>query len=537
MKKIKTILIVISALALVTACSKPNQHLNTIPVSAQMVGSVDLMSFAKKAELYDMDQYSFYVDAMKEFKENNPEMHEVVQDIITNPLTTGLKYREDMFFFVENMQGRPFMGMTMAIRNSEDFDTFIKKAIASSNKINQVNKKEGLSYFYVENGMLTIYDQQKMLSIVKDGGQEEELFEYAKSLMVQDAATSIVSHSDWGGFSSKQKDVNLWIATGKMSQSPQAAMLTSQLPFKIDNNFTHIYVEFKDDGIYGTSETIFNEEIKQMLDDYQFMKPGFDANLLTYLPKENYMSMGFAINPEAIYKWANDIPSYKKTIENVGNSSPLNIENLMNSLGGDIIFAVHGINIPEDPTTTKPSKGQTITADGTAILSMNDAETYNQLTQIIPQGIFEEKDGFYSGNFQGVEVYFGLFDNNLIISTDKMIIDGAQNGGLEENLADTRLKEIFSKNTFMYMNMDKETYPDNMKTMLRKSMDKKSLVMFNAVTDITKEMQAYGDGVGKGKFQFTMKNTDGNSLHTIFQLVDKISQAEKKQQKLAVTGR
>ncbi len=537
MKKLRTILIVVSVMAIMASCSKPDQHLNTIPVSSQVVGSIDLMSFAKKAELYDMEQYTFYVEAMKEFKENNPQMHAVVQDIISNPLSTGLRYREDMFFFIENSQSNPFMGLTMSIRSADDFDKFIKEVTAASEGIDKVNLKEGLNYIYNQNGMLIIYDKQKMLNVVKDGAQEDELFEYAKSLMLQDAETSIVSHSDWSNFSKEKKDMNLWIATGKFSQTPQAAMLTSQLPFKTDNIFAHIYIDFKDDGIYGSSKTIFNDEIQQMLDDYQFMKPGFDTKLLTYLPEENYISTGFAINPEAIYKWANDIPSYKKAIENVGKSSPLSFEKFVKSLGGDIIIAVHGINIPEDPITTEPSKNQTITANATAILSMNDAETYNQLTQLIPQELFEKKDGFYSGNFKGVDVLFGLFDNNLIVTTDKMIIDGAQNGGLDKNLADTDLKNLFSNKTFMYMNLDQATYPENIKKMLAQNMDKKGLEVFNAITDITKEARAYGEKVGLGKFEFQMKNTDGNSLHTILKLIDKINQIDKKSQKLADTGR
>jgi hypothetical protein len=533
MKKIKTLLIAISAIAIFVSCSKPDQHLNTIPVSAEFVGSVDLLSIAKKAELYDMEQYGFYKDAMKKLEQENPEMHAMVMEMTSNPLGTGIKYREDMYFFFDNISNNdPFVGMTMSLRDAKDFGAFIKKAVETSKAGVEVKEKEGMNYLFA-NGMMIIYDNMKMLSVIKNGSGEDEVFEYAKGLMMQDAETSIVSHSDFASFKADQKDLNLWVAYGGLMNNPQTAMITSQLPFKLDNIFAHVYMEFKDNGIFGTTKMSLNDEMKKMFGEYQFMKPGFNEKLLAYFPQENYITYGLALNPSGIYKWINDIPSYKQMIDQVNNSSPFSIEEMINSLGGDIMIAVHGFQVPEQETTEEPAHSVELSVYATAVMSMNDDKTYKQLTPMIPPGMFELNDGVYSGNFQGTDVFFGLFDNNLIVTTDKKVIEAAKDGGLKENLAGTDLKDIFTKISFVYMNLDMETYPDDVKDMIEKNMEKPELGIFKAITDKTVEMKMYSDEVNDGKFEFVMKNTDGNSLHTILKLIDEIQNCEKESHEMA----
>lgn len=523
MKRILSLILVTGIILLVQSCSKPDQHLNTIPSDAAIVGSADVFSLAKKAELYDMDQYAMYKKMMDKLKTENEEIYTFVKSLIDNPLKTGLKYREDVYFFVKALDNAPTMGLTMSLRNADDFKAFVSEILTKSKAPVKLEEQDGLNYIAQGEAVL-IFDNAKMLFLVKEDGNAEDALNMAKTLMTQPEENSIKSLPSFGIFKSNSQDMNIFIATSNFTKNPQTSMLLSQLPFSLENNFAMFHFNFEDNGIYGTTKSINNDEIKKMMEDYQIMKNKFDTKLLSYLPKDDFITLGFAINPAEVYKFIHDIPAYKPMIDQANQSSPLSIEKFVNSLGGDIIIDMHGFNLPAADETESSSGNMNIMPYATAVLSMNDKEVYNQITStLIPPGLFTEKDGVFSGDFNGIKIHFGFFDNNLVISNDDAVIDAAKNGGMEENLGDTELAELFSHSSFMYMNLDWEKYPEAMKTMLSQTMGNKELEMFQSVTNVLKEMKAYNKTMNESKFEFVMKNTDGNSLHTIMQLVDEFA--------------
>jgi hypothetical protein len=522
-KRILTLLVVSGIIVLVQSCSKPDQHLNTIPSDAAVVGSADLFSLAKKAELYDMDQYAMYKKMMDQLKSEDEEIYNFVKDLMDNPLKTGLKYREDIYFFVKGMDRAPTMGVTMSMRNADDFKAFVNEILTKSKAPVKLEEQDGLSYISQGEAVL-IFDDAKMLFLVKEDGNAEDALNKAKELMTQSEEKSIKSLPSFTTFKSNSQDMNIYLAMSNFPKTPQSAMIFSQLPFSLENNFSMFHFSFEDDGIYGTTVAIHNDEIKKMLEDYKFMKPELDDKLLSYLPKENYMSFGLALNPAEIYKFIYDIPSYKPMLDQANQGSPLSIEKFVNSLGGDVLIAMHGFNIPKVDETESYGNNVNMMPYATAILSMKDAEMYKQITTtMIPPGLFTEKDGVYNGNFQGINVYFGLFDNNLIVSNDQSIIDAAKNGGMAENVGDTELASLYKHSSFFYMNLDWEQYPEGLKDMLSKNMGNNELEMFQSVTNVLKEAKAYSNSATESKFEFVMRNTDGNSLHTILQMVDEFS--------------
>jgi hypothetical protein len=523
MKRILTLILVSGIILLVQSCSKPDQHLNTIPSDAAVVGSANVFSLAKKAELYDMDQYGMYKKLMEDLQAGDEEIYKFVKDLMDNPLKTGLKYREDVYFFVKAMDNNPTMGLTMSLRNADDFKAFINEILTKSKAPVKIEEQDGLNYI-AQGEAVMIFDDAKMLFLVDESGNSEDALNMAKKLMTQPEENSIKSLPSFTTFKSNSQDMNIYVATSNFPKNAQTAMIFSQLPFSLENNFTMIHLSFEDDGIYGTTNSIHNDEIKKMMEDYQFMKDEFNGDLLSYLPKDNYMTLGFAINPAQIYKFIHDIPAYKPMLDQANQSSPLSIEKFVNSLGGDIIVAMHGFNIPQTDDSESYGPNVNLMPYATAILSMNDKEVYDQITTtLIPPGLFTEKDGIYSGEFDGIAVHFGLFDNNLIVSNDPAIMDAAKNGGMKDNVGGTDLAKLFSHTSFMYMNLDWEKYPEGLKTILSTTMGNKELEIFQSVTNVLKEMKVYNKSMNEGKFEFVMRNTDGNSLHTILQLVDEFS--------------
>ena len=317
---------------------------------------------------------------MKKLQEENPDMHAYMKEIISNPLKTGLRYREDVYFFAEDLNKNPHMGMTMSLRNDGDFETFLTNMLEKSKSEATIIKKEGLNYL-TEKSMLLAYDADKMLMVIHEQSNEEELFGYVKTLMNQTGESAIVSHSDFSKFKDKKEDFNLWVASDAIPQTPQTAMLQSQIPFKTSGNNLHAHINFKDEGIFGSAKWSFNDEIKAILEDYEFSR-NFNTELLAYLPKESYVTLGFGMNPEAIYKYLNDIPSYKKMLDQANKNAPLSIEQVVNSLGGDIIITMHGFMLPEPAETESPgSTNQNVLPYASAIFSMNNSEVYDKVTK------------------------------------------------------------------------------------------------------------------------------------------------------------
>lgn len=519
MRKITILALIAGLLTLLSSCSKPEQHLKTIPSTAQLVASVDVFNMAQKAELYKPEQYAFYGEIMKDIETENPEMHSFIESLISNPLQTGLKYRKNLYIFAENLNKNPTIGLTMALRNGGDFEKTVNEALTTSKIDVKLNQVDGFKQLNIDEFAL-IFDDEKVLIIVSDGLKDDELLSFAQSLMKQSSDASITKHSDFAKFKSNEKDLNLWMSTDFMTQNAQALMVTNQLPFKTTGNYMHMHIDFNDKEIIGSSSWTFNEDIEDLLEKYDFVKDGFNTKILNFLPAENYATYGFAMNPSEIYRWINETPTYKPIIDQVSQGAPMSIEKMINSLGGDVIFAMHGFNLPETDETSAYGV-QNLMPFATAILSMNNDELYKLVTtQMIPPGFFQLIDGYYSGSIMGFNLFFGLFENNLIVTNDKNIITNAAKGGLENNLGNTELKDLFSHSGFGYMNLNWEKYPEALKTMMQANMGQKEQDAFLSVTRILDEMRMYNKNNASGVFELKMRNVDKNSLHTIMQTID-----------------
>ncbi|PLX22851.1 MAG: hypothetical protein C0599_05330, partial [Salinivirgaceae bacterium] len=258
MKRFLTLFIVSGIILLVQSCSKPDQHLNTIPSDAAIVGSADLFSLAKKAELYDMDQYAMYKKMMDDLKNQDEEIYNFVKGLIDNPLKTGLKYREDVYFFVKGMDRSPTFGVTMSLRNAADFKEFTNELLVKSKAPVKLEEQDGLSYIAQGEAVL-IFDDAKMLFLVKEDGNAEDALNKAKELMTQPEEKSIVSLPSFSTFKSNSQDMNIFMAMSNFPKTPQTAMIFSQLPFSLENNFSMFHFSFEDDGIYGTTNAIHND--------------------------------------------------------------------------------------------------------------------------------------------------------------------------------------------------------------------------------------------------------------------------------------
>ncbi|MFO7864095.1 MAG: DUF4836 family protein [Salinivirgaceae bacterium] len=529
MRKLSVLTLIAGLFVLFTSCSKPDQHLSAIPSSAQVVASVDLFNIARKAELYDAEQYTFVVEAMEKMKAENPEMHAFVQELMKNPLESGLKFREDLYMFVDHLDNTTFAGATLSIRNSGDFEKTLNNLLTHAKTDKAIVKKDGLNYVEHKD-LVIVYDDKKALVVTNEKKNKEELSSYAKLLMTQSEDNAITSLKTFNEFKDNTEDFSIWVSSDDMPQTPQSAMLANSMPFKLTGNYIKFHTKFEDNGIFGTTKMEYNDEIAAMLKEYELIKTEFNTDLLEYLPEDNYMTYGMAINPTGIYKWLNDIPSYKAFLDDAKTNAPLNVENLIKSIEGDIIIALHGFQIPENATTTNPgSVNQNVLPLATAIMSLNDRSVVDQLIgQLQPTGLIQEANGVYTVSFFNIKAYFGIFDNNLIFSNDESIIAAAQNGGMKNNLKDTDLKELFAHPGYMYMNLNWEKYPMQLTSMLKSTMSPKDAKSFLAFANVLKEIRAYNISEKEGRFEFLMRNTDGNSLHTLLKAIDESQKANKK---------
>lgn len=523
MKKIKLLPVILftGLVILISACSQPDQHLNTIPATAKMVGSANLFSLAKKAELYNLSQYAYYEESMQKLREKNPELHAYLAKIISNPLKTGIRYREDLYFFTEGSDNKTYVGFTMSLRNHKDFDTFIS-SLATKTKGNQkIINKDGMHYMSDTN-MVLVYDREKMMMVARENANKQELYSYARTLMEQDKEASIAMHSDFKTFRKTQEDINIWLATDKFSKSPRTAMIQSQLPFKASENYLHSYLEFKDEGIFASIEMTFNEEIQAILEDYNFIKKSFNTELLKYFPRQNFLTIGAALNPQQLYKYLNDIPSYKKLLDQAGQNAPLSIKTFINSLEGDIIMGFHGMEFPGNNEKTKGEKRATeIKPYLTAVVAMKNEAIFEQIiSKIIPPGFVEERDNMYASTIKGIDVYFGLYDNNLVFTNHPEVIEAAKSGGPDQNLGSADHADLYDHSSYMYINLDWKNYPNSFHDAINQNFGQQQKAAFENMEQYLHSLRIYSNRIGKNQVELLMQNTDGNALHTILKVMD-----------------
>lgn len=501
MKKLPLVLLSI-ALVLGSCSRKAPDFLKTIPDDAFLVVSMH------PKKIFDKGQISSLEGLKKEIR------NDFARTLIDDPLKSGIMMNEYAYMFVYFKNEEPMVGVVSGLDNRGKFESSLKKLRETEPEFEEIGEFTMMTGTDMEQMMA--WDDEKVLFLAspaldmsKDNWQEEAIL-----LFNQPKEEAITSMVDFNNFQRNMKDMNAWISSDELrtvlKKSGALRDMDIDIPVELYNNYGHVYCEFTNDGMFVTSETRLSEEVEKNT-EFIIARPELNEALLENTPGGNLlMAMAFSLDIEKAKKYIGQMapPEVDSLGNRIENMTGIPSEELVNSLTGDFVVAINGI----EESTSLPVELFVGIGVNNKMLQEKLMGTVDNMADV------KQEQDFFMINAGGMEIYSGIMDDIWVITNTKGYKDAIRDGGLDKNLNDSRFRDYAGESMGMYMNLDMTAYPAALQQMLSQNdQARKTLEM------VTESFSSLGIQAGNSESQLELKTASGdeNSLYLIMKMLEK----------------
>jgi hypothetical protein len=496
------IIIAITAGFILASCSKRTpEFVNSIPDDAIAVVSVHPMQIHTKGKLNTLE-------VLKERVKN-----EVWGQILEDPLSTGLMLDEYTFVFAKMEEEAPVIGVVAGMKDMEKFELTlgkIKEGISDEFK-----ETDDYKYMQPDKEGIIAWNQDQLIVLASPDNDEFEESYWISSLdwmfnpVKEESITSLV---DFREFQGKMKDLNFWMSTDDLMKVAEkiAKEKMKDFPITLNNNYTHIYCEFADGAVNISGETKFSEEVQKNIDEVLVLNPSLNQDILNMAPGGDLL-LGLAVSmdlekiQEHVKKLASD--ELGELGDKVEESIGVPAETLLKAFTGDFTLAVNGI------------EGEAMIPVEVFIgFGVNSDEIQKQVMEKVEGMVpVEEQGDFFVINIQGTEIYSGILNDTWVITNMKGYKEAVSSGTLDKSLLDSRFRDFAGGSMGMYLNLDLDSYPDMVQSLLGQKPERGQWV-----SKLTEPFDYFGITAGDQHSLMTLKTNrpNENSLYTIMKLTE-----------------
>jgi hypothetical protein len=496
--------------------STTNQ-LASIPGDATIVFEIKGNEIFAKSGLNSPDNYTFF-NIMKKFI--GADASYFLESLLKGSSKAGISAEKILFY----MTKMPEYTLTVPVVNKTAFENWLKKTGAPD------PTDEGkLRYISINDNFRIAWSDK--LVIISGASAREKIAEQFDS---KDNGLLAVS-SDFQQFATKSADIRFWFKYSAFadlyktmkSLNPNLTDRNDDKLMTVIEDFAnisiHSYLNFEDGKIAGNASIYPPEEINKIKEKYPLFKNDFNSIIIKDMPEQSFLAFNMSVNVKEYFKTiresienmlSNDI--YMPGIAEKKNElfkfldSP-ELKSVIDALGGDILFSIHGFNngmLPYPLVSTS--------------FTVNGESAFNDILNLIPKDLYKKYEDYYVVTTSKIFIplYFAYKDNRVFVSVDSDAIKTFTGKPTGKTFADNPISKIMTDKMVFYINLDYAAYPNNIKMLLQNTMGTKYGI-FTSVIDIYECMYFTGDAGYNSEFSLQFKNKKVNSLKQILKNMDK----------------
>ena len=507
-------LLVMTALFL-SSCSSTPDSLKVIPKDTNLVTSMDVYSIATKGKLTDMSEFSFFKAFNTEIKNENKKIGKMVDDLMEDPLSSGLDFTSDLFFFLlDKGQEGTYMCFSIEMNSEKKFTQFVKDLLKESGAELTIEEAESYKHLNFGGEMAMAWDSEKLvLASPQSYRGRKNLMSQIETLISLDKKDQITSNEDFNQFYSKTKDLNFWMSTNIMADFPGMNQIKDQIGFDIKDNQISAFLDFSTDKISLKTEFKPNAELQKQMDEYNILNNDFDKDLLKLFPSNSYMAISASLNPEGYYKLLSKQESFDVMLKELQKLYPLDIKEMFESVSGNMVYTMYtNDEVTEDEVS--------IPMMGFAFDIKND-KMLKELVNNLPAEAKKGENEFAMEVIPGTSAYIIYDDSKCLITNDLNSVKAFKENTpyASKHLGNSKLaKNLSSNSMYMYMNLDFSSYSSSLKNQIQ---DSRITSMFDTWSQMAKSMEMKQINSTSNEFIFTTGDDGTNSLYKIISTVDK----------------
>ena len=314
---------------------------------------------------------------------------------------------------------------------------------------------------------------------------------------------SIASVPDFVDFNKRRYDIGAWIAYGPFLE--RTGMSGMSVPRELSNIKQHFYINFEKGEltISGTTtpkDGLFNK--------YPIFKKDFDRSLLSAFPDKSYATVKMSLNIPAFFDMIEDMA------RQMGESSPFrymdrSVRTIIDGLEGEVLFSMYDFARGSLPL---PLAG--------VVFSVNNRGVFDRIIDILQdemgRGAVRDRGDYHEVSLVGVgTLYLAHKDNKIYITVDSEAINNFTGRGYRNSLSGS---QIAKSPVYMYLNLDVDSYPDNVHSFLRRELGREIADVLDMMKPL-KDLTVYSDSSNDYVYSLNFKSKE-NSLKQILMLID-----------------
>ena len=470
------------------SCNSNSERANYIPGDALIVVNLDMKSLWNKCDFSNINNISFVKLGLQELREDEPAFGKIVDDIIKDPISSGLNLKNDITFFANDRYGV----IVASMHNMSKFEEKLND-LARENDIKlHFEKKDGYKkailddlYFFYYNKEVAYFEVSNLANGFDDFLNDKK-------------SKTLADNKKFKEYWKTRTELSLWLDFGAfidLADYKNSAELLDEY-FGISKD----YLDALHDGCLVCNLAFDDGCIRLTSDmpgvDTKYVKEftkAFNKELLGSLPEKSYALVTLAMNPEFMEHYLetlsrnDDIDLDEEIIDNV------TIRDILHIFNGSVAFSLF------DFDEMKEMPFMAIVAD-----IKNDSD----IKQILARLNLTMENGYYKipeSEFDG-ELYIAVKDKKAIFTNSYSAIKDFTNGTAKG----INIKP--KSDNYAYADLDINNYPIALTSNIPEKICK-LLAQYSDYTEIK------SDGY-KGEWTVYLKNKKENSLLFTLHFID-----------------
>ena len=530
-KLVKISALVLAITALFTTCKKEKSELlNLVPKDATIFYMVDLPGISQKIKFDEIEKSNFYQKLMPMAMEEDEAMGSILKEMIEEEGTTGINPDGKLYgFYLKSDKGEDIYCMILSLENKEKFQGFLTNFLNQAEVPFETGKGSGYDFLHIDEEVISAYDETRLMWFMTEQFNQEEAVAKLDEYFSQKSAASISSVSDFQDFAKDAQDISVWFSTDQLGKAANIFnAFQENFGFNPEGNYIHMYGNFGEEDITISSVMVPNKEMQKRMDEENFFSNGIDKEILEMVDAEQaYGVLTLALDPVKVVSFL-EKQNLSGELEEMASQMGMNYNDLLTAFNGDFVVALSGFesymkeseafNYQLGEYETKMKEGYFPSI--TLAAGLTNPEIFDKLISNMGELIIS-KDGYYEIPDDDFEAYLIIKDNYLVVSTLEQSIINVKEGKINTNWISTKsIGNMPMENSmFLFLNSNYDTYDAGMKNMIEKEAGEVPPQIFNSVLSKFDNLTIMGVE-NSGKIVLKLRNTEHNSLYTLFKLID-----------------
>ncbi len=508
----KSLFLLFASIFLLTSCKeKTPPQLKAIPANAIFVVALENQEMIQKGGLNNLSDYQLFQKAKTEMKDMDPVLQKFFDEFLKDPKSSGVDINKAYIYGVAS-DSNNYCSVILKMDNQSTFEKKMTELFqAQSQPLPEIKDLGGVKLASM-NGDATAAWNGELLQLFMG---ETSTLDY-KSLFDLPADKSILSVADFVTFQKNKHDVGCWVAYGEALGFFQKMNLT--MPSYINDfkdSYVHGYLDFENGEIKAMASMSPQSKVDEFLKKYPLIKEDFNTAILEDFPDKSFLLAKLSINWTEYLKLLNESMAQMQgmdvmnTYQEMLNDST--VKTVLDVIDGDMIFSLY--NLAQGPLPL-PLAGLSFT--------LKKEGDFERLLSLFPAETFTKNGNYYSLSTPFmVGVYFGCKDKRVLITDDAEAIAKFVDKGYSPNLKSSAMSNELKKSpAYFYMNLDLDTYPENLKALLAGNNIPEEAKAGLAVLKPLKDMSYSVNEKNEVIFSLKFKDSKQNSLKTLLKLAD-----------------